>query len=475
MILMTAKMDLPKFNLETFLPFLQKAIPTVIVIVILVIINEAVFRRLYKEREKTHLLFLQRFIRTILLILMGLILISEYWGLTRLLSLIAGSVAIIGAVIGFAAQSMLRDFFAGLMISIYCPFEIGDRILLDSVELPCVVEELTMRHTVLRTMDGIRYVIPNSEIGSKVITNTSYHQELRGSFIKVPISYDSDIPKAIHVMREAVRECPYTCPNNKANDDLHGYGDVYLMSFDDSSLLLETVIWTEPTTDNFLACTEVRMAIIHSFRREGIEIPYDYVNVIEKDEQHRENTLKEVEEQGFKRKKRNARIKTDAVEVSDSSKDIKSVLDKVDKFSAYMGLTPEKANTVRLLAEELISFSREVTGESSGRFWVEGNRSKVNLCLRTKAEMNAAKRQELMTLSSNGANASISGFMDKIREMMIMWGEKGDRMKISYSKYMEQSSDDETELQKAILLSLSDDIKVGILGNAIEITVRKFF
>ena len=106
---------------------------------------------------------------------------------------------------------------------------------------------------------------------------------------------------------------------------------------------------------------------------------------------------------------------------------------------------------------------------------MEGNRSKVNLCLRTKAEMNAAKRQELMTLSSNGANASISGFMDKIREMMIMWGEKGDRMKISYSKYMEQSSDDGTELQKAILLSLSDDIKVGILGNAIEITVRKFF
>lgn len=470
-----AKTDFPKFSTAHFLDFLGKAIPTVAIVIFFVVLNELIFRRLYKEREKSHLLFVQRCIRIFLLIFLAILLIAEYWGMTRLINLIAGSVAIIGAVIGFAAQSMLRDFLAGLMISIYRPFDIGDRLLLDSVELPAVVEELTMRHTVLKTMDGIRYVIPNSEIGSKVITNTSYRQSLRGTFIKVPIGYDTDIPKAIHVMREAVRECPYTLPNNKANEDLGGYGDVYLMGFEESALTLETVIWTDPSTDNFLACTEVRMAIIQHFRDADIEIPYNYLNLIEVDEMQHEETMRALKENGFKPKKRNARIKTDAVDVSDTTKDLKVALDKIEKFASYMSLSTDDANTIRLLTEELFGFSKDVTGATSGKFWVEGNRNKVNICLKTKTEMDSSKRKELMDISSTGKNDAISGFMDKIREMITIRNESGGNMKISYSKYKEKNGIAAEDLGKAILTSLSDDIRVAIYGNSIEITVRKNF
>ena len=118
--------------------------------------------------------------------------------------------------------------------------------------------------------DNVRYIIPNSTISGMLVTNTSYHQRLRGTFIKVPIAYTADVRKAIGIIREVVMQCPYTFPNNPANEDLGGYGEVYLMSYDENSLNLETTIWTEPSMDNFLAASEIRIRILEAFRNNDL-------------------------------------------------------------------------------------------------------------------------------------------------------------------------------------------------------------
>lgn len=455
--------------------FIAKAIITVIVFAFFLVLNELVFRALYREREKAHFLFFQRFIRVFLIVVTGMLLIAEYSGLNQLAEILVGSIAIISGIAGFAAQSVLRDFFAGLMISIYQPFDVGDRLLLDQVDKPSVVEEITMRHTVLKTMDGIRYIIPNSEIGSTVITNTSYRQKLRGSFITVSIEYDENVEKAIHAMREAVRECPYTLPNNPDNSDLHGYGDVYLMGFENSALRLETVIWTEPETDNFLACSEVRSAIIRKFRQYDIEIPYQYINIIEKDEKHREYAKDAAINSDFKLKKRNTRIKTDPVEIRTLEEDLSKALEKADKFAAYYTLTEKEHNMLRLLSEELIGFTREVTGDAGGKFWIAGNRNKVQICLKKKSYMSAEIRQQFLELSSTGKNAAVTTFADSIREMIESRSASTDRQTITYREYKKNNAGIDEDLEKKIISSLSDDIKVGIRGNSIEISVMKNF
>ena len=53
--------------------------------------------------------------------------------------------------------------------------------------------------------------------------------------------------------------------------------------YSEDVLLLETVIWTEPYTDNFLACSEVRASIMEKFKEYGITIPYNYLNVLLED------------------------------------------------------------------------------------------------------------------------------------------------------------------------------------------------
>ena len=72
--------------------------------------------------------------------------------------LLQGS-ALIVAVVGFAAQPVIINIICGLLISLQKPFEVGDRIIVG--EDSGIVEDITLRHTVLRLYDGIRLIIPN--------------------------------------------------------------------------------------------------------------------------------------------------------------------------------------------------------------------------------------------------------------------------------------------------------------------------
>ena len=91
-------------------------------------------------------------------------------------SLLLRGSALVVAIIGFAAQPVIADMVCGYLIRINRPFEIGDRIIVDDLE-PGIVEDITMRHTVIRIYDGQRIIVPNSELNSKIVTNTSYRKK----------------------------------------------------------------------------------------------------------------------------------------------------------------------------------------------------------------------------------------------------------------------------------------------------------
>ena len=122
---------------------------------------------------------------------------------------LAGS-ALVVAIVGFAAQPAILDIICGLLISINKPFEIGDRIIVEK-QTPGIVEDLTLRHTVLRIYDNLRIIIPNSEMNSKIITNTSYGMKnRRGLHLQFAVSYDTDVRKAMDIIRDCVVASPYT-------------------------------------------------------------------------------------------------------------------------------------------------------------------------------------------------------------------------------------------------------------------------
>ncbi len=448
----------------------------IICVIAAMFLNNLLFRKLQNGNKKIHLSFFARMARILIILIALIIFISWFVGIDKLWRVVFSSSVVLGGIIGFAAQGIIKDILAGLMLSVRRPFEIGDRILLADLEKPSVVEDITISHTILKTMDNIRYIIPNSELNSKIITNTSYHQRLRGSFIKINIAFTSDIHKAILAVREAVKSCPYTFPNNPKNEDLGGYGEVYMMGFSESALQLETVIWTEPETDNFLACSEVRMAIIGKFREYGIEIPYNYINVIAHDELMGFNDYKK-KNTSTNVGNRNTRIKTDSIRISNIEGSIEKIYDKVHDFSVFHNLTDKNENTIRLLSEELLNFIKQLLGELNGSFWLEGSKNKIRINLQLDTELDSDKHIKLIGISSSGSNEASRGFIGKIREMISLYPDTNElNGDLSYQEYKKSGNYDHAEdLEKAILTSLADDIKVSISGGSIKVVVFKKF
>jgi small-conductance mechanosensitive channel len=84
---------------------------------------------------------------------------------------VLGSAAVLGVVVGLAAQSTLSNFVAGVLIAFTQPLRIGDRVTLEGDQ--GIVEEIGLMFTLVRLDDGSRLVIPNAKLASDTIRNST--------------------------------------------------------------------------------------------------------------------------------------------------------------------------------------------------------------------------------------------------------------------------------------------------------------
>ena len=90
--------------------------------------NHIVFSRLQKERQGLHLKFFER-VNSAIILFVGIIIAFSLWGgIDSVWQSILGGTAVVSAVLAFAAQDIIKDILAGLMISLYKPVEIGNRV-----------------------------------------------------------------------------------------------------------------------------------------------------------------------------------------------------------------------------------------------------------------------------------------------------------------------------------------------------------
>ena len=102
------------------------------------------------------------------------------------------SSAIIGLVIGFAAQRPLANFVAGIVIAFSEPLRISDQVTVDGVE--GIVEEIGLAYTLIKTADNARLVIPNEKLASDTILNSTLvtREMLAQVTVQVPLDKDLD-------------------------------------------------------------------------------------------------------------------------------------------------------------------------------------------------------------------------------------------------------------------------------------------
>lgn len=110
---------------------------------------------------------------------------------------VAGA-TIIGAALGFGAQSLVRDFLSGFLILVEDQYGVGDVITVNDVT--GTVESLNFRTTRLRAVDGIVWYIPNGEI--RKVGNTS--DEFNRALVDVVLPWPVDVDRAVGVIQDAV-------------------------------------------------------------------------------------------------------------------------------------------------------------------------------------------------------------------------------------------------------------------------------
>ena len=141
--------------------------------------------------------------RTVLTLIVFVGLLSALLVIPQVRAVAAGilaSSAVIGIVVGFAAQRTIGNFIAGLLIAIAQPIRLGDYV--ETEGQTGVVEEIGLTYTFIRTADNDRLVIPNEKIASDTIRNSSIRSGKKLAQVTVPVPLDRDLDAVIGLLRE---------------------------------------------------------------------------------------------------------------------------------------------------------------------------------------------------------------------------------------------------------------------------------
>lgn len=167
--------------------------------------------------------------------------------------------------IGFAFRDILQNFLAGILILLTEPFQIDDQIIFKEFE--GTVENIQTRATTIRTYDGRRIVVPNSELFTNSLTvNTAF--ENRRLEYDIGIGYGDDIDRAKQLILEAIHETEGVLSDPAA--------DAIVVDLAESTVNIRARWWIKPPRrapaldmqDNVLT------AIKNKLTANGVDMPF---------------------------------------------------------------------------------------------------------------------------------------------------------------------------------------------------------
>ena len=117
---------------------------------------------------------------------------------------VLASTAILGLILGLAAQKTLSNFVAGILIAVAQPFRLGDLITVDNQSGR--VEEIGLTYTFIRLADGARLVVPNDTLASDTIRNSTIRSVNTVAEIKIQVPLAQDVAAAVDALREEITQ-----------------------------------------------------------------------------------------------------------------------------------------------------------------------------------------------------------------------------------------------------------------------------
>lgn len=223
--------------------------------------------------DPTNYKFLANALRAIIYSIGIMMAIREYPPLRSVAGSLLAGAGIFAVAIGFASQQAFSNIISGIFLVIFKPFRVNDRLRVKDIYMG-VVEDITMRHTVIRDIDNRRIIIPNSVIATEVIVNSDHNDGKICKYVEFGVSMNTDIDKAKRIIYEEIEKHPYYIdPRNEAAK-VQGKPlvEVRLIRFTDFAMVLRGAAWA----NNNANVTEMQADLLESIKKrfdtEGVEM-----------------------------------------------------------------------------------------------------------------------------------------------------------------------------------------------------------
>ncbi len=201
----------------------------------------------------------------------AILIIADQVGI-KVTPLLAGA-GVAGIVVGFGAQSLIKDLINGAFILVEQWYQVDDIVTIGDTS--GVVERFNLRTTVLRDLEGTLHFIPNGEI-SKLGNRT--HTWSR-ALIEVGVHYKENIDRVVQVLEEVFDEM---VKDEKYKDSIlerpEILGDGGVSELGDSAVKFTIICKVKPAKQWTIG-RQMRKKIKEKFDKEGIEIPYPSSNI----------------------------------------------------------------------------------------------------------------------------------------------------------------------------------------------------
>ena len=207
-----------------------------------------------------------------------------------------GGLGVSSVAIGFAFKDILQNWLAGLLILIRQPFQIDDQIEVNGFE--GTVERIETRATIIKTYDGQRIVVPNSDIYTNAVTVKTAHEKRRSQY-DVGIGYGDGIEHARQVLVDAV----------SALADVQQEPKPEALTWDLSAswVTIRVRWWTDSRrADVVHVHAKVLTAIKMALDEAGIDMPYDTQVQLFHDQTEADDGVRGTQREGWPKPKRGA-------------------------------------------------------------------------------------------------------------------------------------------------------------------------
>ena len=187
-------------------------------------------------------------------------------------SSIAAVIASAGVGISLALQGGLSNFAGGVIILLLKPFRAGDYIIVPEAQVEGTVKKIEMYYTTVTSIDNQVIMVPNASLTNNTVTNVTA-MDRRKLEVKVGVGYQTDLKKAKEILQQLLEA------DSRVEEKER---QVFVDSLGESAVVLGFRAWVK-TEDYWAVKWEMNEKIKARFDEEGIEIPYNQLDVTIRD------------------------------------------------------------------------------------------------------------------------------------------------------------------------------------------------